>query len=111
MVGTLANARFAHPTNASLRREQLLAFRPVERLVERAPQLVEQLVDLGRLDDHRRTDRDNVAADDTHDQAFGLRLRDDLRADALLGIERLLLALHGGELERADQAHAARFPD
>src|ERR1041384_5794858 len=57
--------RFLLPLRAFwLRREQLLPFRPVERLVERAGKLVKQLVDLSRLDDQRRTDRDHIAGDE-----------------------------------------------
>src|SRR5947199_7056053 len=85
-----------------LRREQLLALCPVERFVERAAELVEQLVDLGRLDDQRRADRNDVARDEAHDQALGLRVRDDSRTEAALRIEWPLARFVRREFNRTD---------
>jgi hypothetical protein len=73
-------------------------------------QLVEQLVDLGRLDDQRRADRDHVAA-------MKRRIRPSLCAWATTWRRRRAwgraasCALVGGELDRADHAHAARLAD
>src|SRR3954464_10029683 len=49
--------RSVQPSEEQSRREQLLALGPVERLVERAGELIEQLIDLRRLNNHRWTDR------------------------------------------------------
>ena len=75
-------------------------------------ELVEQLVDLGRLDDQRRADRDHVARDEAHDQAFGLGVAHH-RARRRRASDRtaVLASLVGGKLDRADQAHAARLAD
>src|SRR3954469_9398938 len=74
--------RSVQPSEEQSGRQQLLAFGPVECLVERARELVEQFIDLGRLDDHRRADGNYIAADEAHDQAFGLGVAHHLRADA-----------------------------
>src|ERR1044072_4765891 len=73
-------------------REQLLTLRPVDRLAQRDLKLVEQLIDLRRLDHKRRANRDDVAYR-AHDQAFGLRETNELRSDQFLRIERRLAAL------------------
>src|SRR5947209_612643 len=93
------------------RRQQLLALGPVERFVECTTKLVEQFVDLCRPDDQRRADRDHVARDETHDQSFGLRVRDHSRTEAALRIEWLLAGLVRREFDRTDQSHTARLAD
>ena len=88
-----------------------LGLRPHLRLVQRPPQRVEHGVDLGAVDDQRRAQGDAVAADRPADQALLLGEARRLGADAELRVEALLGPLVAHQLQRADQADAARLAD
>ena len=82
------------------------------RLVERAAEAVEQLVDLVRRDDERRADRDAVAAERAHDQPSSLSEADAGRARRRPSASKArFVRLVGDDLEAADQADAARLAD
>jgi len=88
-----------------------LARHPIERLVKRARQAIEQLFDLGRADDKRRRQRHHIAHHRAHDQAFVLAEADGGRADTVLRIERTLGPLVGDQFQAADEPEPARFAD
>ena len=96
---------------APSRLRQPLTHHEVHRLVERASELVEQFVDLGRIDDERRAQRHHVADHRAQDQALGLGELHRLGADMVLRRERALALLVGDQLDAADQPEPARLAD
>ena len=90
---------------------QALARDPIERLVQRPPEPVEEFVDFDNADDKRRRQRQHVADHRANKQAFLLGEMHGAGADAMLGLERTLAGLVGDEFHAADQAEAARLAD
>src|SRR5262245_66052247 len=90
-------------------RQQLLALRPVEGLVQRAAEAVEQLVDLLAGDDQWRADRERIAGALPENEPLLLAEPHGARGDVARRLERLLGAAIGDQLDRAHQADAACF--
>src|SRR5215470_696827 len=82
-----------------------------QRVVERAPRLVDQLVDLALADDQGWREGDDVAGHVAQDRAVRLSALDNKRANARLRVEARARLLVLDELQRADKADAARFAD
>src|SRR5437764_9901932 len=80
------------------------------RVVERLAEACEDLVDLAFADDQRRAERDDVAGHVAQNHAMVLRASDEVGANGSLRVEALLARLVAYELDRTDQADAARVP-
>src|SRR5579863_5051099 len=90
------------------RRREPFARNPIERLVECAYQTVEKLLDLHRVNNERRRQRQYVACDRTYDQPLILGETHHASADAVLRIKRTLARLISDKFHAADQPKSAR---
>src|SRR5262249_26525050 len=87
------------------------ALDPIQGLIERAAEAVEQLVDFRRRDDERRTDRYDIAGEEAHHQpllfgtAHGARPDPGLRLDGTFGL------LVAARLAGANEPQAASLSD
>src|SRR5262249_11137526 len=96
---------------ASLGFHEPFALDPIQGLIERAAEAVEQFVDLRRRDDQRRTDRYDIADEEAHDQSLLFGAAHGPRPDPSLGLERTFGLLVGDKLAGADEPQAASLPD
>src|SRR5262249_61683711 len=84
---------------------------PSEGLIERAAEAVEQLIDLRRRDDERRTDRYDIADEEAHHQPLLFGRAHGARPDPGLRLERTFGLLVGNKLDGADEPQAASLAD
>src|SRR5262249_35829851 len=79
------------------------ALDPIQGLIERAAEAVEQFVDLRRRDDERRTDRYDIADEEAHDQPLLFGAAHGARPDPGLRLEGVFALLGGENLDSADE--------
>ena len=82
---------------------EAFALDPIERAVERAAQTVEDFVDFSRRDDQRRTQRQHIADEESHDQPLLFGEANGARSDSGIRIERAFGLLVGDQLDGADE--------
>jgi len=94
----------SRPHERALRQsDEPFAHRPIQHMVQRAREPVEQRIDLGVCYDQRRANRDGVADDRAHDQSFCFRQAHGLRANTLRRLECPLRDLIGDQLDPGNQ--------
>src|SRR5262249_60878925 len=76
------------------------ALDPIQGLIERAAEAVEQFVDLRRRDDERRTDRYDIADEEAHDQPLLFGAAHGARPHPSLRLARTVGLLVGDTLDR-----------
>src|ERR1700682_638692 len=98
----------AESASAGTSRQALFLYHP-PGVVERLGEGAHHLVDLSLADYQRRAEGDDVAGHVAQDDPVLLRAAHQIRGHSSLGVEALLGRFVANELQRTDQADAARF--
>src|SRR3954454_23389621 len=104
-------SRFASSGRADEESNKFTPACPFQGAVERTDEPIEQLVDLGRRDDERRTDRDDIAGKESHDQPLLLSEVHGLRSDGGFRIKRAFASFMRDKLDPTYKSEPARLTD